>query len=110
MPLIMIYELNGDILCFVETHTVPTLFQALSQCSALHDSLLPNGEPSSFFGGMGDGFGTMPEGPDDDGEGWEDMENGDDADANGGEEGEGGGRVRSDFHSGGGPGARFRPY
>ncbi|KGB77690.2 chloride channel nucleotide-sensitive 1A [Cryptococcus deuterogattii R265] len=30
------------------------LFQALSQCSALHASLLPNGEPSSFFGFGGD--------------------------------------------------------
>jgi nucleotide-sensitive chloride channel 1A len=27
-----------------------------------------------------------------------------------GEGEEGTGRVRSDFHSGGGPGARFRPY
>ncbi|WVQ85399.1 hypothetical protein IAT38_007564 [Cryptococcus sp. DSM 104549] len=71
------------------------LFQALSNCSALHDSLLPSGEPSSFFGFGGD--------DDDDFEGedgqWEDAD-----------EEEGPGRVRSDFHSGGGPGARFRPY
>jgi nucleotide-sensitive chloride channel 1A len=29
---------------------------------------------------------------------------------NGDEQGGEAGRVRSDFHSGGGPGARFRPY
>jgi nucleotide-sensitive chloride channel 1A len=81
---------------------VQSLFSALSQCSALHDSLLPNGEPSSFFG-----FGDMAEGPDDedDDEGWED-----DMDQTEGDSGVDGGRVRSDFHSGGGPGARFRPY
>lgn len=32
--------------------------------------------------------------------------NGEGGETNGGEAG----RVRSDFHSGGGPGARFRPY
>lgn len=53
----------------------------------------------------------MGDGPDDDEDdvedddeegGWEDVAQGED----GGE----GGRVRSDFHSGGGPEARFRPY
>jgi nucleotide-sensitive chloride channel 1A len=49
----------------------------------------------------------MAEGPDDedDDEGWED-----DMDQTEGDSGVDGGRVRSDFHSGGGPGARFRPY
>lgn len=37
-----------------DTSKLEPLFQALSQCSALHDSLLPNGEPSSFFGFGGD--------------------------------------------------------
>lgn len=74
-----------------------SLFDALSACSALHASLMPSGEPSSFFGFE-----------DDDDEWDEDAEDGafDDAD----EEHHGGGRVRSDFHSGGGPGARFQPY
>lgn len=71
------------------------VFNALSSCSALHASLLPSGEPSSFFGG-GEWYGA-------DGE----FENADEED----DEDEGsGGRVRSDFHSGGGPGARFQPY
>jgi nucleotide-sensitive chloride channel 1A len=61
----------------------------------MHDSLLPSGEPSSFFG-----FG------DDDDEYEDDDEDMDDNDANGSEAG----RVRSDFHSGGGPGARYAPY
>ena len=88
----------------------------MSRCSALHDSLMPNGEPSSFFG-----FGDMADGPeyddeyDDDEAGWEEVEGGDaDGNGNGGDEhddtGANGGRVRSDFHSGGGPGARFAPY
>ena len=81
------------------TPPVQPLFAALSQCSALHMSLLPNGEPSSFFG-----FGDMDDGPDDEWEGEEEDEEEQD-----GEEDQGG-RVRSDFHSGGGPGARFRPY
>lgn len=88
------------------SRTVETLFQALSACSALHASLMPNGEPSSFFGSGG--FGD----DDDDDEGedgqWDDAED-PDADANGAADGTAG-RVRSDFHSGGGPGARFRPY
>ena len=75
---------------------VQPLFSALSQCSALHASRLPSGEESSFFG-----FGDSPDGPDDD-------EAFDDADEDG--EGGEGGRVRSDFHSGGGPESRFRPY
>ena len=77
---------------------------------------MPNGEPSSFFG-----FGDMADGPeyddeyDDDEAGWEEVEGGDaDGDGNSGDEqddaGANGGRVRSDFHSGGGPGARFAPY
>ena len=48
------------------TPPVQPLFAALSQCSALHMSLLPNGEPSSFFG-----FGDMDDGPDDEWEGEE---------------------------------------
>lgn len=73
---------------------VQPLFNALSQCSALHLSLLPNGQPSSFFGFDGE----------DDDEDYED-DMGDEE-----EQGDDTGRVRSDFHSGGGPGARFRPY
>lgn len=76
---------------------VEGLFSALSACSALHDSVLPNGEPSSFFG-----FGD----DDDD----EDDEEGDDGAFDDAEDEGAGGRVRSDFHSGGGPGARYRPY
>ena len=68
--------------------------------------MLPNGEPSSFFG-----FGDMAEGPDDE---WEEDEvdggNGEGGDGDGDGDGADGGRVRSDFHSGGGPAARFRPY
>lgn len=75
---------------------VEPLFQALSQCSALHDSLLPNGEPSSFFGFGGD------ESEGEDGQ-WDDAPEDDDSTS-------GPGRVRSDYHSGGGPEARFRPY
>lgn len=77
--------------CSVLT-SVESLFQALSTCSALHASLLPSGEPSSFFG------------MDDD----DDEEDGafDDAD----DQPVAAGRVRSDFHSGGGPEARFQPY
>ena len=77
---------------------VQALFSALSQCSALHASLLPNGEPSSFFG-----FGDMGDGPEDE------VDEEDDDDPEGDEDGSGG-RVRSDFHSGGGPEARYRPY
>ena len=88
----------------------------MSRCSALHDSLLPNGEPSSFFG-----FGDMADGPeyddeyDDEEAGWEEVEGGDEHDNDNNEDqqdggGVSGGRVRSDFHSGGGPGARFAPY
>jgi nucleotide-sensitive chloride channel 1A len=73
---------------------VTPLFDALSACSALHASLLPSGEPSNFFGFADD---------DDDDDEWEDDQF-DDADE------PAGGRVRSDFHSGGGPGARFQPY
>ena len=76
--------------------SVRPLFTALSECSALHASLLPNGDESSFFGFAGDD-------DDEDDDGAEAFE---DADEDGGE----GGRVRSDFHSGGGPHARFRPY
>lgn len=88
---------------------VQPLFSALSSCSALHASLLPSGEPSSF--------GFFPSNDDiDDGEAeWSDADEEDDGAQDGEGEGEGGeeggaGRVRSDFHSGGGPGARFRPY
>lgn len=71
---------------------VQPLFAALSRCSALHASLLPDGTPNNFFGLADDS---------------EDEEDGDnDDDAADGEIG----RVRSDFHSGGGPDARYRPY
>jgi nucleotide-sensitive chloride channel 1A len=80
---------------------VQPLFSALSQCSALHLSQLPADQGNSFFG-----FGNMDDGSDDDEDGdWDDVENGQEE----GPEGDGG-RVRSDFHSGGGPEARFRPY
>lgn len=74
------------------------LFEALSDCSALHASLLPSGEPSSFPFFPPNEDGTFDDEDDDEEDEWQDgdMENG--------------GRVRSDFHSGGGPGARFRPY
>ncbi|WVW82252.1 hypothetical protein I302_104258 [Kwoniella bestiolae CBS 10118] len=88
-----------EIRIFLNQSKLESLFQALSFCSALHDSLLPNGEPSSFFG-----FG----GGDDDEE--EEGEEGQWEDAEEGADGNGAGRVRSDFHSGGGPQARFRPY
>lgn len=87
--------------------TVEPLFQAMSDCSALHDSLLPNGQPSSF---------PFLDGDDDDEDGDGDEGAWEDADEEGGDQGvngtgeANGGRVRSDFHSGGGPGARFRPY
>lgn len=82
--------------------SVSPLFEALSDCSALHASLMPSGEPSSFPFFPPNEDGTFDD-DDDEGE-WED-------DADQGENGNGDmGRVRSDFHSGGGPGARFRPY
>ena len=80
---------------------VSPLFEALSDCSALHDSILPNGETSSFP------FFPPGEDDEDEGEDWEDDEEGMNGD---GDAAEGTGRVRSDFHSGGGPGNRFRPY
>ncbi|OCF55495.1 chloride channel, nucleotide-sensitive, 1A [Kwoniella mangroviensis CBS 10435] len=43
-----------EIRIFLNQSKLESLFQALSFCSALHDSLLPNGEPSSFFGFGGD--------------------------------------------------------
>ncbi|KAK8865882.1 hypothetical protein IAR55_001030 [Kwoniella newhampshirensis] len=85
-----------EVRIFLSESKLEPLFQALSSCSALHASLLPNGEPSSFFGFNAD------DDDDDDGQ-WEDADEDDDG-------GNGQGRVRSDFHSGGGPGARFRPY
>lgn len=82
--------------------SVEGLFAALSSCSALHDSLLPSGEPSSF--GFFPAHDDIDDEDEDDG-GWEE-------DAEGQEDGGDGGpgRVRSDFRSGGGPQARFRPY
>ncbi|WRT64104.1 uncharacterized protein IL334_001033 [Kwoniella shivajii] len=101
------YTEMREIRIFLNESKLEPLFQALSSCSALHDSLLPNGEPSSFFGFGGD---DDAEGYDDgqgqDGQ-WEDADE-DDEDGNG--NANGAGRVRSDFHSGGGPQARFRPY
>lgn len=79
-------------LVFPLIHSVEPLFLALSHCASLHPSLEPNGEPTSFFGGA---FSS----------GDEDSE----PEADPAEDGEAG-RVRSDFHSGGGPGARYRPY
>lgn len=81
------------------------LFSALSQCSALHLSQIPPDQANSFFG-----FGDMDDGPDDEDEDEDDDGEGGWEDVNGGDEEEQGGRVRSDFHSGGGPEARFRPY
>ncbi|WVO17846.1 hypothetical protein L204_105544 [Cryptococcus depauperatus] len=46
-----------------------SLFQALSQCSALHASLMPNGEPQSFFGDFAEddeNDGQWDDAPDDD--------------------------------------------
>lgn len=86
---------------------VQPLFNALSFCSALHDSLLPNGQTSTF---------PFFDNDDDDDEGaWEDADEDGDARMNGpngtnGDAGGEAGRIRSDFHSGGGPAARFRPY
>jgi hypothetical protein len=79
------------------TSPVQPLFNALSFCSALHDSLLPNGQTSTFP--------FFDNDDEDDNDAWEDG----DARMNGEGGGEAG-RVRSDFHSGGGPAARFRPY
>lgn len=91
------------------TVIVSSLFNAIADCSALHASLLPNGQPSSF---------PFMDSMEDNEDAWEDADEDDDAivadaDLEAGEgEDEGGeaGRIRSDFHSGGGPGARFRPY
>jgi nucleotide-sensitive chloride channel 1A len=52
---------------------------------------------------------------DDEEAGWEEVEGGDEHGNDNNEDqqdgaGVNGGRVRSDFHSGGGPGARFAPY
>ncbi|WWC86226.1 uncharacterized protein L201_001099 [Kwoniella dendrophila CBS 6074] len=92
-----------EIRIFLDDSTkLESLFQALSFCSALHDSVLPNGEPSSFFGFGGEQDDDDEEDEDEDDGQWEDA----DEDPNG----NGAGRVRSDFHSGGGPQARFRPY
>lgn len=66
------------------------LFSALSRCSALHESLLPDGTPNNFFGLADDS-----EGDDED---EEEEQDGDDGEI---------GRVRSDFQ---GPDARYRPY
>ncbi|ORX34301.1 regulator of volume decrease after cellular swelling-domain-containing protein [Kockovaella imperatae] len=105
------YSTFRELRIYVSESRVQDLFNAMSHCSGLHDSLLPSGEPSSFFGGFGD----MPNGPEDEEDQYED---GDEEEQEGDEsrvgqpgedEGEAG-RVRSDFHSGGGPGARYRPY
>lgn len=69
----------------VQLTAVQPLFSALSRCSALHESLLPDGTPNNFFG--------LADDSEDDEEEEED-------------EGEIG-RVRSDFQ---GPDARYRPY
>ncbi|WVR05857.1 hypothetical protein IAU60_002883 [Kwoniella sp. DSM 27419] len=101
------YTEMREIRVYLPEAKLEPLFSALSFCSALHASLLPSGEPSSFFG-----FGGEDSDGGEDGQ-WEDA----DVDIDGGEDedmdgdiGTDGGRVRSDFHSGGGPGARFRPY
>ncbi|KLT41874.1 hypothetical protein CC85DRAFT_286116 [Cutaneotrichosporon oleaginosum] len=87
------YSSLAEMRVFVTPEQLTPLFDALSACSALHASLLPSGEPSNFFG-------FADEEDDDE---WEDDQF-DDADE------PAGGRVRSDFQSGGGPGARFQPY
>ncbi|WWC58584.1 uncharacterized protein I303_101127 [Kwoniella dejecticola CBS 10117] len=67
-----------EIRIYLESSKLESLFSALSFCSALHDSVLPNGEPSSFFG-----FGAGDDDDDDayDGEEgqWEDADADDDA-------------------------------
>lgn len=75
---------------------------------------MPSGEPSSFPFFPPNEDGSFDDADDDE---WEDDADGDMENGNGngngngsGTNGEEGGRVRSDFHSGGGPGARFRPY
>nr|XP_019014979.1 uncharacterized protein I206_01067 [Kwoniella pini CBS 10737]OCF53760.1 hypothetical protein I206_01067 [Kwoniella pini CBS 10737] len=88
-----------EIRIFLNESKLESLFSALSFCSALHDSILPNGQTSSFFG-----FNQDQDEDDDD----NDVEEGQWEDAN--EEQQGQGRVRSNFHSGGGPQSRFRPY
>ncbi|WVF70565.1 hypothetical protein IAT40_005356 [Kwoniella sp. CBS 6097] len=87
-----------EVRIFLPEAKLEPLFQALSSCSALHASLLPNGEPSSFFGGFGGG--DDDDEYDDDGEQgqWEDAAEDGTAD---------GGRVRNGQN---GPSARFRPY
>ncbi|ORY28994.1 regulator of volume decrease after cellular swelling-domain-containing protein [Naematelia encephala] len=60
------YTPMREIRIYLAEAKLQPLFQALSDCSALHASLLPNGEPSSFFG-----FGDQMDGPDDQGD-WED--------------------------------------
>lgn len=92
------YTPLSEMRIFAQPEQLEPLFAALSRCSALHASLLPSGEPSSFFGG-GEWYGA--DGEFDNAEGDEDDEDDDE---------EHGGRVRSDFQSGGGPAARFRPY
>lgn len=84
---------------------VQPLFDALATCSAINDSPNPNGQTSHFP------FIDNDDDEDND-EAWEDADEDADDQANGGEGAVGGegGRIRSDFHSGGGPGARFRPY
>ncbi|WVQ97358.1 hypothetical protein IAU59_004470 [Kwoniella sp. CBS 9459] len=82
-----------EVRIFLPEAKLEALFQALSSCSALHASLLPNGEPSSFFG-----FGDDDDDEYDDGQ-WEDAAE-DDGTADGG-------RVRNGQN---GPSARFRPY
>ncbi|OCF38588.1 chloride channel, nucleotide-sensitive, 1A [Kwoniella heveanensis CBS 569] len=87
-----------EVRIFLPEAKLEPLFQALSSCSALHASLLPNGEPSSFFG-FGDGDDDDDEGEYDDGQ-WEDAD----------EDSTDGGRVRTHNNGQNGPSARFRPY
>lgn len=69
---------------------------------------MPSGEPSSFPFFPPNEDGSFDDGDDDE---WEEDDGGDGDMQNGNGNGvDEGGRVRSDFHSGGGPGARFRPY
>ena len=96
---------RGDEMGVNADDKVSPLFEALSDCSALHASLMPSGEPSSFPFFPPNEDGSFDDADDDE---WEDDADGNMENGNG--NGEEGGRVRSDFHSGGGPGARFRPY
>ncbi|WOO78429.1 Obg-like ATPase 1 [Vanrija pseudolonga] len=68
------YAPLSEMRVFVPSEKLEGLFSALSACSALHDSVLPNGEPSSFFG-----FGDDDDDDEEDDDGaFDDAEDGED--------------------------------